>query len=288
MADLEPSPSMARGTNWGLDQAVRPLSENLERVQHVDEIPEARIFHGRAGGGGSSALLIGYSDRVKRVTKVRGNPQGDIILVNELLTARLAVLVGAPCPEGRLVHVGPEILQTVRGEIPELARSTPGACFGRTYIEGSINPTEAICRDATNRSRLAGLVVLYVWTRNTDWKGEHLLWRVSGDSAPEVFGFDHGHCFDYQWDRSITQKANEVDLAARLSSAPQVVSVVSRADLDPFLDAMEALTQTEIDAVVDDVPAEWGVGSEELAALAEYLYASREPVARALRERFRA
>jgi hypothetical protein len=259
---------------------------------HVGEAgptaPAGTQFYDRAGGGGSSAILVGYSDGLKRVTKLRGNPQKDVVLVNELIVARLAARLGAPCPPGRVVLVGAEIVEAAKKTIPELATALAGPSFGRDWIEGTFNPTEATSRDSVNRAELGGLILLYAWTRNSDCKGEHLLWRISAEGQPEVFGFDHGHCFDYEWDESIRDRASEIDIRGRLQGLPQLLSAASAGDFDPFLESIRDLTRADIDDITADVPGEWGVGVDLLVALADYLDTSREALIEDARENLQA
>jgi hypothetical protein len=228
-------------------------------------------------------VLLGYCDDRKRATKLRGNPQQDIVLVNELVVARLAEIVDAPCPEGRVVRVDEPIIRTAREALPQLSTAQAGLCFGSIWIEGTYSPSESVCRDASNRAQIAAIIVLYTWCRNTDAKDTHLVWRVAGDGRPQVYGFDHGHCFDYAWDPSIRDRAASVTVPAIPSS---LTLAVQASDFAAALDRLSRPSRDELEASVQGIPPEWGRSPEDVAALVDYLDASRPATRIALTARF--
>src|SRR5205823_1693190 len=150
-------------------------------------------YYQPAGGGGSAAAILRYSDRVARVTKFRGNPQNpgqqrQSVLINELVVARLAEALGAAAPPGLVVMVEPVHLQEAQQDVQGLANAEAGPAFGCDWINGQYNPADRLFTLVTNREALASLAILYRWTRNTDFKGEHLLWRMSQEGEIEMFG----------------------------------------------------------------------------------------------------
>ena len=245
-----------------------------------DDLPRSRTFLGPAGDGGSRAILVAYCDGVKRATKVKGNPQNDIVLINELVTARLAVLLRAPCPEGRIVEVDEIVLEDARKAVGGLENAKPGLCFGSTWSEASYSPGADICRNAVNRMALAGLIVLYTWCRNGDFKPAHLMYRA-GSGGAEVLGLDHGHCFDYTWDTSIQGKVDSTPIR----SVDVIKAAVEAADFGPFLETLRDMRPEAISECLD-FPEEWGVAQNKLQALERYLIESRPTVIETVKDAF--
>jgi hypothetical protein len=159
----------------------------------LNHLPRASAFVDKTEGGGSGAVLLNFEDGVKRVTKLLGNGQDgngpvQFVLVNELVVARLAAILDAPCPNGRAVWVDEPYVDQARHEVSNLTQARPGPAFGRAWVEGTFSPGADTCREALNRSALGGLIVLYTWTWNTDFKSDHLVVRQANNGGVEVSG----------------------------------------------------------------------------------------------------
>ena len=238
-----------------------------------------------AGSGGSSAFVVVCADGIGRIVKARGNPQGDRILVNELVVAQLAAMLGAPCPPDPAVIDIPEVvLDKARAENANLANASAGLGFGCHWFEVTYSPGVDLCRTASNRPALIRLAALYIWTRNSDFKAEHLLHRTLADGTGHVLGFDHGHCFGSPgWDATIEQQAS---VAYNLAGA-SVDQAIDGDDLDACIADLMALTSEQIQCATQGVPPEWGVSPDELGALGAYLVASRQTVVDQLMDRYK-
>src|SRR5207245_1049860 len=128
---------------------------------------------------------------------------------NELVVARLATALGAPCPSGMIVDIPDAVLQDAKKENPNLGGAVAGLGFGCHWYDVSYAPGVDVCRAARNRNDLIILIGLYTWARNSDFKPEHLLYRTLSDGSTDVMGFDHGHCFGSPtWDATLEQQAN--------------------------------------------------------------------------------
>lgn len=198
------------------------------------------------------------------------------MLANELIVSRLAALLGAPTPpDATTVEIREPVLADARAELAALGPATSGVGFGCRWLEVEYDPSAETCRTAVNRPRLVRLAGLYLWVRNSDLKGEHLLKRTLPDGAHEVLGFDHGHCFGSPtWDSSIASLAGTA-FALAASSIDQGVEV---ADVQDCCKALLDLTDDQIAGTVVNVPAEWGLTDELGDALRSYLINSRPAV----------
>jgi len=246
----------------------------------------ATYYSGPAGPGGSTAMLVGCEDGVDRVVKAQGNPQGLRVLVNELVVARLAVLIEAPCPRGEIVFLPQRLISEAFTRNQHLPNGLEGLGFGSEWIDvQQYDPGKQLCADAINRSQLIDLIVLYLWVRNSDLKGEHLLYRTLASGEGEVLGFDHGHTFGPNppnWDVNVVGLA-EVDHPLNRCNIHEVVLTQ---DLDPSLAKLLNLEDEQVMNATRSIPGEWGASSVELEHLGQYLIKSREHVVRAVRALF--
>jgi len=227
----------------------------------LNHLPRAIAFVDKTEGGGSGAVLLSFEDGVKRVTKLLGNGQDgngpvQFVLVNELVVARLAAILDAPCPNGRAVWVDEPYVDQARHEVSNLTQARPGPAFGRAWVEGTFSPSADTCREALNRSALAGLIVLYTWTWNTDFKSDHLAVRQADNGGVEVLGLDHGHCFNNNWSDEIREHVPEV-----LPCNPLDLVVTYR-DLQPYLDNLIGLSAGDVMTATSSIPIAWGVGDQ--------------------------
>ena len=79
------------------------------------------------------------------------------------------------------------------------------------------------------------------------------------------------------------------DEAENLSvrSLPALTQAVLSGDVSHFLDRINDLEGTQIEATTDDIPAEWRIDQARLEALASYLARSRPKLSEVLRNEFR-
>jgi len=185
-----------------------------------------------------------------------GNQQGDIILANELVVARLAMLIEAPCPRGELVFVDQTMIEEARREIPSLGNSRPGPALGSAWVEPQYAPGEQICATARNRRAISGLIALYTLVNNHNLADSHLLWTSFPGGSHEVYGFDHGRCFgNPQWDGGILAAIPQI----QMRTLPQLTSVASRQAIDGFIERIGSLNKNQLDSAVSNIPSEWNV-----------------------------
>jgi hypothetical protein len=248
----------------------------------------AEYYVGEAGSGGSTAFRVACSDGEERVVKVQGNPQGNRVLVNELVVGRLAVMIDAPCPPPQVVYVPEAVLSDARTEAQKknaqaLTGAVAGLAFGCTWFTVTYSPGVDVCRSSMNRDALVGLVALYIWTRNQDWKPDHLLNHTLPDGEHRVMGIDHGYCFgNPNWTADIRAQAS----APFSPSRTAIDDAIEPADIPGCSDRILALTRDDISGAVADLPDEWGLTDDCREALVEYLDTSRTVTLSALRARF--
>jgi hypothetical protein len=218
-------------------------------------------------------MLTGCSDGIMRVVKAIGNQQGNLVLANELVTARLAALMAAPCPgDACIVDLQQATLQDAQAKMPELQNALPGQAFGCHWRDVTYQPGVDVCKAAKNRGDLARLALLYLWVRNCDVKGEHLLSYVGDDGRALILGFDHGHCFgNPKWTEDLRSQTN----VGFSLPAVAIDGAIEPGDLQAPIDDLLSLTPEQISEATSGVPTEWEYTPALASALTDYLVGSR-------------
>lgn len=127
----------------------------------------------------------------------------------------------------------------------------------------------------TTKQRHVGFYALVDWL-----VGDDLQWLCSGAAQNAYFSHDHGRFFSGgpDWTPDSLAAFGATNRALGFPSAG-----LDKDEVHRIADALEAITKDEIDAVMSNIPAEWPVSDEELAALSDFLEARKDPVARRLR-----
>jgi hypothetical protein len=196
------------------------------------------------------------------VVKFTNNPQGSRILVNELLGARLAALLGLPVAQPEIIEVPKELIRLTPEMVIQLGRGRmpcqAGRCFGsRLPLDprrGTMHDSlpDHLLRQLQNLEDFLGMLVFDSWTCNTDGR-QVVYFRADGTPKYQAVMIDHGFCFNAnEW--------NFPDSPLRGQYYHRIAyeNVQGMASFEPWLNRLE----TEIDEVAllttaEDVPLEW-------------------------------
>ena len=251
---------------------------------NYEPIPAARRHIRRLDGSGSKAQLILFDDGRQYVVKFKGNQQGPRVLPNELLAARLAVLLGVPVVEFEIVRVPQAFID---GE-PDMARFpfVGGLQFGSRYYENAFaNPTKSMMAKLNN-PQLFGLIVVFDhlinnWDRASH--GDNVLY-IRND-PDHLLLIDHGHAFQGpEWTVDVLRNtALPVEplfgFFYRFLADLMVGDVFS----EP-LARIESLQREQIESLFIDIPLQWGIYEEEQDALVDFLMVRKDFVRSAITE----
>ncbi len=278
----------------------RPLSRTTtdSRDQQAVSVPHGELspvpvraveFIRRMRGASQPCLLRG-EDGGNYVVKFRNNPQHVRVLANEMLAARLALLIGLPVPSPAFIDVAHELIAGnpfLEFEIGARRDPVlPGLHFGSRF-PGSPAHTlvvdflpDRLLRRVRNVDRVfRGAFVFDKWTCNCD--GRQVIFHRPADSegtAYSAFLIDHGFCFnDGDW--------NFPDSPIRSLYPRRLVyeNVRGLQSFEPFLSRIENLETSELEQYVRDIPEEWcGEHPEQLTRLVERLFERRRRVRQAI------
>jgi len=224
------------------------------------------------------------------VVKFQNNPQHVRVLANEMLAARLAMLIGLPVATPAFVEVP---LALIRGTPPLELEVGPrrevclaGLQFGSRYPGA---PSQTLVVDfLPDRllSKVKGLASVFLggfvfdkWTCNCDGR-QVVFYRSANDEDPAYSALliDQGFCFnDGDW--------SFPDSPIRGLYPRRLVyeKVEGLKSFEPFLSRVENLDSSEIAECISQVPGEWcGPDPAQLNRLAETLYERRRGIRQAI------
>ena len=240
--------------------------------------------------GASQPYLLRCADDSSYVVKFQNNPQHVRILANEMLAARLAMLIGLPVATPAFVQVPPDL---IRGDPPleleigprrELCRA--GVHFGSRYpgepsrtLVVDFLPDRMLSKVRSMASVFLGGFVFDKWTCNCDGR-QVVFFRSLNEEDPAYSALliDQGFCFnDGDWSfpdspiRGLYPRRLVYEKVEGLNS------------FEPFLSRVENLDHPQIAACVTQMPSEWcGPDPGQLDRLVEALYKRRRGIRQAI------
>lgn len=249
--------------------------------------------------GGAQAHLLATDEASKPpffVTKFRGNPQHDRILVNEWVTARLMKHLRISTPDLTVVNVSSEFLsrneevhfQFGTGRKPVAAGWHLGSRFpGNPDTEAVYDfLPDALLGQVHNVADFRATLVVDKWVSNSDARQAIFFrrrikdWIDDEGVAPQQKGFiaqmvDHGYAFDGpHWEFA------DSPLQGIYMRPGVYLGVRSLDDFQPWLDWVRHFPEQVIDAAYRELPHEWIEGEEsDLERLLERLLDRRKRVA---------
>ncbi len=219
--------------------------------------PKAETFH-RVWPSYSRPVLVTCDNGKKYVLK--GAHCGKAI-VNEQIVARLGILLGAPVCPTLLVEIPAELCEIE----PQMKDISPGLAHAIEFVD---NCSDRAGIDHThvekNRERFACLEVLYTWM----YAGDHQL--IYQTVPPHlVYSVDHGHFFPGGPNWTTQTLAS----AATILQFDQVfaIAAITGAEREGVLIKLAAITDTQVNDIVNIPPAIWGIDSAERIALSEMI-----------------
>jgi HipA-like protein len=233
--------------------------------------------------GASQPHLLRGQDGDYYIVKFQNNPQHVRVLSNEMLAARLALLIGLPVPRPVIVEVPPDLIEGNPQLTMEIGirrePCAPGLQFGSSFpgVPGEtlvveFLPDRLLQKVDNFASAFVGAFVFDKWTCNCDGR-QMIFIRAAGEERPiySAWLIDQGFCFnDGEW--------NFPDSPIRSLYPRRIVyeKVRGLKSFEPYLSAVENLAEAEILECLAGIPLEWcGGETEQLGRLAQKLYQRR-------------
>lgn len=241
------------------------------------DILRALRYIGDVSVGSSRPKIVECCDHKLYVLKT-SCPQFPRLAVNELLAAALGSLVSAPVIEGFPILVENEFVENTPQMVnPDGSAVSPGVHFAAPWLQPAVtDPSVEMLRDAVNRTDVPWVFAFDQWIFNPDRSANpgNLLFSRLNDRRGRIFMIDHGHAFSgFAWDlRTLRDYEEYVHLG--FGALYGVLGEFVRG-ADPFsrqLEVLEGLTPADIKHVVESLPDELRLGSDEEVALTTFLF----------------
>ncbi|MDP2302529.1 MAG: hypothetical protein Q8N03_08905 [Ignavibacteria bacterium] len=245
---------------------------------------KTEIFQKEFETRGSYPSLFDCSDENRYIVKHAQQGRNNKHLINELIAAQLAQTLNIPIPEFSLIEINESILPVdylfACGKPSGLGYGSqylPGTLRAITNIDTIINITKF--KNFEVVEDLIKICAFDIWLRNADRviNNPNLLLQESGKRI-RLFAIDHS---------SIFSELNYNDLERELSEIPAIGENLVDAVLFQklyfkyglFFDkvkqdictAISALTDKSIYRIVDNIPLEWRINSEEKDAIFNFI-----------------
>jgi hypothetical protein len=217
---------------------------------------------GPVGRGGSQPRYMTARDGSRWVIKATyfGSHPHRYFYANEALASSIAGHVGVPVPRPAAVELSLDQARVFKAD----AQDEDCVIFGSERIE----PAEALSAtvaDAVPASELASILVLDALIWNGDRQAEHVLAQET-DHGWRVWAVDHANSL------AVGDSLSQLQAADAPCHAEQTMRErVARTDLEPWIEAVKAISEPEYTSMIEAFPAEWIVEPDAPKRLAEAL-----------------
>lgn len=231
----------------------------------------------RATSSGAGAFLALGDDGNQYWVKVPGNPQGNQVLVNEVIVEEIGRRIGAPVRERILVSIPPGLTQW--NDFPVPVSTSPLIAHGSLHVPSAEDSDKLqYTRRDGNAQRQASLLAL--WDLCV---GEDPQWLYETTAAYSIWSYDHGLWFttgEGDWDEGVLQRIVALN---GLPSGALPLGLDS-AEFARVAQQLEQLSADDLLAAMAAVPVEWGSSDHDLESMAWFIFSRREAVASRMRD----
>lgn len=197
------------------------------------------------------------------------------ILFNELVSYRLACLLGVPIPEAYLGELN--INNARHSEILCPPAERVSTVFLSSYIKGNTDITPIILKHINNQEDIPGIILFDQIIQNEDRgcnKGNLFFDR----KQKRLLAIDHSHVFKLGeiWDENSLN-----DLSNNSPSLVDTVQYRGYGMLIPYVKGhspfytaekrIKSLSTNEVNNIFKDIPDEWGISNSEIEAVKGFI-----------------
>jgi len=252
----------------------------------VIPVLEAVEWREPAPGGGSKSQIFRLSDGNFAVVKFPENPQGELVLANELLCCQLAERLGLPLNRARLVVIDERIIRTPRqsGKMP--ADFSAGVRCGMLRFDQyeSCQPQD-ILTSCENASELHSVALFEQWVGRSD--GQQLLMYPGPSKKKRFAAYDYGFAFGGQPNWSAATLAAFAPPTLPSKSPFDGAEYKDGAEIRGTIELLGGLSKDDVSESLGALFApRWGVTAEALDALIGCLIVRAQSLVQQFKERY--
>lgn len=210
--------------------------------------------------------------------KLKNNPEGHRCLINEIVSYRLAEMLGVLMPVSGIADISSETKDnTYEVDI----NKNLGSCFYSTLVEPAFTLNERVMRYIDNKDIYEKIILFDHLIYNSDRNWGNLILR--GKMGKKIlYVIDHSHVFKNQaiWDSySLLQGIKDMDYNDEdILDNNDIYDLfaedkrITKASLLSIANEFRnKCTEESISLVLKDLPKDWLINSNDLDALKKYL-----------------
>lgn len=196
-------------------------------------------------------------------------------LFNELISFRLAKLLNLPIPNGKVIDLP---LERIRECVEmDLLKFKSGSCFASEYMLGNSRVNPPLLKSISNKSDIPGIILFDQLILNED--------RTMNDGnlffekrSKRLMIIDHSHIFGG------LQTWNPVEILRHIKTPPEIIKslggknyrylinyVAGNSPFAKIIEILDNVTEEDVYGLFDDIPLEWKINEEEIAAAKQFI-----------------
>lgn len=226
---------------------------------------KATHYLGCMGKGLTQPQAFVCDDGYQYVIKFKENPVGVKVLVNELIANRIANLLGLPVPMGTLIYTPAQVITATTFQ--------EGIHFGILMIPNILrHPPLALIEGAYNVDCIPGMYVFDNYLVNPDRHYGNIV-LCTRNFGNQIILIDHSHCFAKpQWTDVELRELTHYDKILTRGIYQNIAHIITgQNSLDRWLDRLENIAEEQLVSIVNEIPREWNITSQDREALLFYL-----------------
>ena len=232
------------------------------------------------GESGGSQPHVFETDDGYYMVKVRNNPQGLRVLVNELVGGLCLDWLGVKHPEPAIVQIDAALIAlSPAARLPNGQQLAEGTAFGSKLWQsdpGGSVPLSLI----ENKADVAGTVAFDAWIKQFDGRQYRVRPSALTPGRYDYFPVDQGFSFG-----NPTWTAAQLDGNHNSVAVPNPIVNIGAADMAPFIERLRAFNIDAAEHIVNEIPSEW-LEDALKASLKKYLNERTKVAADALAAKF--
>lgn len=226
---------------------------------------------------GGTAHVILFSDGKKYVVKWNDTRKDRCKeVVNEYVVGKLAGLLSLPVIPQGLVYIPKEFITKTPALRSKKYTFRSGYQYGCLFIENckvfkDVIDAPPSKTEVKNREMLAGITVFDQWVNNTDRGVRNLLLERLGKGRYYVHMIDHGRCFPGRYEWSAQTLREKPKYTFHWPFYQWAFSLLNDSkELTSFAKKIVALPNKSIFDIIQSIPKEWHVCTEDRKALYKF------------------
>lgn len=233
---------------------------------------EARKYLGLVGVGVTRPLLLEANDGKRYVVKLKNNRLGSKVLVNEYIANQFAKKIELCFPEGQIIDFSDAFVQGSRRLKKMQVKA--GLHFASRYVKEAKYVHRYNVELIKDKNKIAGVMLFDHLMHNTDRtlnSKNMLIQREHG--GYKFYAIDNSHLFGSgRWKAErLDALVDKVKVNRHRLYGTLLRHYLHEADFTVYIEQFKAMTDEQIEEIVEGIPMEWLPEQAERAAIKSFL-----------------